>query len=159
MRNIAKQLHSTCVGCIQWGGKMWSGNEIWHVVQDGWCGYMNSLIFYSRLIQLDLWYCSALQRTHCFIMFNFISYTSCLLEVFKGRLGASPGRTNRKSGSPISHIATTNVEAAEHCCQVNAKIADLGWVAWRDFVKRRGVLSESPIKTDTWGQTENEQNL
>jgi len=27
-----KQLHLTCVVCIQWGGKRWSGNEIWHVV-------------------------------------------------------------------------------------------------------------------------------
>ena len=32
MRNIGKQLHSTCVGCIQRGGKMWSGYEIWHVL-------------------------------------------------------------------------------------------------------------------------------
>ena len=29
---LRKQLHSNCVGCIQWGGKMWSGNEISHVV-------------------------------------------------------------------------------------------------------------------------------
>ena len=29
---LSKQLHLTCVGCIQWGGKMWSGNEIWHVL-------------------------------------------------------------------------------------------------------------------------------
>jgi len=28
----SKQLHLTCVGCIQWGGKMWSGNEISPVV-------------------------------------------------------------------------------------------------------------------------------
>ena len=27
MRNIGKQLHSTCVGCIQWGGQGWSGYE------------------------------------------------------------------------------------------------------------------------------------
>ena len=37
MRNIGKQLHSICVGCIQWGGQ-------------GWSGYMGSAIFYSRLI-------------------------------------------------------------------------------------------------------------
>jgi len=29
---LSKQLQLTCVGCIQWGGKMWSGNEISHVV-------------------------------------------------------------------------------------------------------------------------------
>ena len=29
---LSKQLHLTRVGCIQWGGKMWSGNEISHVV-------------------------------------------------------------------------------------------------------------------------------
>jgi len=29
---LSKQLHSTCVGCIQWGGPGWSGYEIWHVL-------------------------------------------------------------------------------------------------------------------------------
>jgi len=29
---LSKQLHLTCVGCMQWGGKMRSGNEISHVV-------------------------------------------------------------------------------------------------------------------------------
>jgi len=29
---FSKQLHSTCVGCIQWGGKRWSGYEISHVL-------------------------------------------------------------------------------------------------------------------------------
>jgi len=29
---LSKQLHLTCVGCIQWGGKMWSGYEISHAV-------------------------------------------------------------------------------------------------------------------------------
>jgi len=29
---LNKQLHSTCVGCIQWGGKRWSGYEISHVL-------------------------------------------------------------------------------------------------------------------------------
>ena len=24
---LSKQLHLTCVGCIQWGGKRWSGYE------------------------------------------------------------------------------------------------------------------------------------
>jgi len=46
-----------------------------------------------------------------------------------------PSRINRKSGSPIIRIATANVEAAENCCYVNAKIADFGWVAWRGFGK------------------------
>jgi len=32
MRNIGKQLHSTCVGCIQGGGQGWSGYEISHVL-------------------------------------------------------------------------------------------------------------------------------
>ena len=32
MRNIGKQLHSTCVGCIQWGVQGWSGYEISHVL-------------------------------------------------------------------------------------------------------------------------------
>ena len=32
MRNIGNQLHSTCVGCIQWGGQRWSGYEISHVL-------------------------------------------------------------------------------------------------------------------------------
>jgi len=29
---LSKQLQSTCVGCIQLGGKRWSGYEIWHVL-------------------------------------------------------------------------------------------------------------------------------
>ena len=28
---LSMQLHLTCVGCIQWRGKRWSGNEISHV--------------------------------------------------------------------------------------------------------------------------------
>jgi len=28
MRNIGKQLHSTCVGCILWGGQAWSEYEL-----------------------------------------------------------------------------------------------------------------------------------
>jgi len=32
MRNIGKQLHSTCVGCIQGGGQGWSGYDISHVL-------------------------------------------------------------------------------------------------------------------------------
>jgi len=37
IEKLSKQLHLTCVGCIQWGGKIWSGNEISHVMYDGWC--------------------------------------------------------------------------------------------------------------------------
>jgi len=29
---LSKQLHSTCMGCIQWGGKGWSEYEIWYVL-------------------------------------------------------------------------------------------------------------------------------
>jgi len=32
MRNIGKQLHSTCVGCIQWGRQGWRVYEILHVL-------------------------------------------------------------------------------------------------------------------------------
>ena len=32
VEKLIKQLHLTYVGCIQWGGKVWSGNEISHVV-------------------------------------------------------------------------------------------------------------------------------
>jgi len=32
MGNIGKQLHSTCVGCIQRGVQGWSGYEISHVL-------------------------------------------------------------------------------------------------------------------------------
>jgi len=32
MRNIGKQLHSTCVGSIQRGGQGWRRYEIWHVL-------------------------------------------------------------------------------------------------------------------------------
>jgi len=32
IEKLSKQLHLTCVGCRQWGGKMGSGNEIWHVL-------------------------------------------------------------------------------------------------------------------------------
>ena len=32
MRNIGKQLHSTCVGCIQWEGQGWTGYQISHVL-------------------------------------------------------------------------------------------------------------------------------
>jgi len=31
-KKLSKQLHLTCLGCIQWGGKMWSGYEISHVL-------------------------------------------------------------------------------------------------------------------------------
>ena len=31
-KKISKQLYSTCVYCIQWGGKWWGGYEIWHVL-------------------------------------------------------------------------------------------------------------------------------
>jgi len=29
---LSTQLHLTCVGCKQWGGKRWSGYEILHVL-------------------------------------------------------------------------------------------------------------------------------
>jgi len=29
---LSKQLHLTCVDCIQWAGKRWSGYEISHVL-------------------------------------------------------------------------------------------------------------------------------
>jgi len=32
MKELSKQLHSTYVGSIQWGGKGWSGYEISHVL-------------------------------------------------------------------------------------------------------------------------------
>ena len=32
MKELSKQLYLTCVGCIQWGGKRWSGYEISHVL-------------------------------------------------------------------------------------------------------------------------------
>jgi len=32
MRNIGKQLHSTCVGFIRRGGQGWSGYKILHVL-------------------------------------------------------------------------------------------------------------------------------
>ena len=32
MKKLSKQLYSNCVGCIQWGGKRWSGYEISHVL-------------------------------------------------------------------------------------------------------------------------------
>jgi len=31
-KKLSKQLYSTCVGCVQWGGKRWSGYEISHVL-------------------------------------------------------------------------------------------------------------------------------
>ena len=31
-KKLFKQLHSIYVGCIQCGGKRWSGYEIWHVL-------------------------------------------------------------------------------------------------------------------------------
>ena len=53
-----------------------------------------------------------------------------------GRLGASPCRTNRKSRSPVIHIATANsYQAAKNCCQVNAGNADFGLEGWCGFVK------------------------
>jgi len=46
---LSKQLYSTCVGCIQWGGKRWSGYEILHVLcRKGGVG--SAIICYSRLI-------------------------------------------------------------------------------------------------------------
>jgi len=48
---LSKQLHSTCVVCIQWGGKRWSGYEISHVLRRmGGVGTWVLLFFYSRLI-------------------------------------------------------------------------------------------------------------
>ena len=35
---LSKQLYSTCVYCIHWGGERWSGYELSHVL----CGYMGS---------------------------------------------------------------------------------------------------------------------
>ena len=84
-----------------------------------------------------------------------------------------PSRTNRKSGSPITHIATANVEAAEICCRVNAKIADsgwivlpceckfadFGWVACRGFIKRREQSCVYQWERQTPGGAEDEQNL
>ena len=32
IEKLSKRLHLTCVGCIQGGGKMWSGNEILYVL-------------------------------------------------------------------------------------------------------------------------------
>jgi len=32
IEKLSKQLHLTCVGCIQWGGQGWSGYEISHVL-------------------------------------------------------------------------------------------------------------------------------
>jgi hypothetical protein len=31
-KRLSKQLCWTYVGCVQWGGKGWSGCEIWHVL-------------------------------------------------------------------------------------------------------------------------------
>jgi len=31
-KKLSKQLYSTYVGCIQWGGKRWSGYEMTHVL-------------------------------------------------------------------------------------------------------------------------------
>ena len=31
-KKLTKQLYTTCVSCIQWVGKMWSGHEISHVL-------------------------------------------------------------------------------------------------------------------------------
>ena len=67
-------------------------------------------------------------REH-FVLFHLISFPVLHIcwKYFKDGLVHFPSRTNRKSGSPIIHIATANVEAAENCCYVNAKIADFGW--------------------------------
>ena len=77
-------------------------------------------------------------REH-FVLFYLISFYIFHIcwKYFKDGWVHFPSRINRKSGSPIIRIATANVEAAENCCYVNAKIADFGWVAWRGFVKRR----------------------
>ena len=32
LEELSRQLYSTCVGCIQWGGKRWGGHEISHVL-------------------------------------------------------------------------------------------------------------------------------
>ena len=32
LKKLCKQLYSTYVGCIQWGGKRWGGHEISHVL-------------------------------------------------------------------------------------------------------------------------------
>jgi len=52
---LSKQLHSTCVGCIQWGGKRRSVYEISRVL----CrlgGVGTWVLLFSKLIYLDLWY-------------------------------------------------------------------------------------------------------
>jgi len=53
MRNIGKQLHSICVGCLQGGGKRWSGYEIWHVLcRKGGVGTW--VLLFSNYINLEL---------------------------------------------------------------------------------------------------------
>jgi len=32
LKTPSKQLYMTYVSFVQWGGKVWGGNEIWHVV-------------------------------------------------------------------------------------------------------------------------------
>jgi len=47
---FSKQLHLTCVDCIQWGGKMRSGNAISHVVV---LCVINCTYRYHRTVVLD----------------------------------------------------------------------------------------------------------
>jgi len=53
--------------------------------------------------------------TEHFVLFYFISFYIFHIwwKYFKDGWVYFPRRTNRKSGSPIIHIATANVEAAE----------------------------------------------
>ena len=51
---LSKQLYSTYVGCIQWGGKGWSGHKISHVLCRmggvGTCGFCCYMLFWVNIV-------------------------------------------------------------------------------------------------------------
>jgi len=73
MRNIGKQLHSTCVGCIQWRGQGWSGYEILHTRSPRICGLSHSFTRHS-------FYMSQQAQPFAFDVSYYIFITNCVFQ-------------------------------------------------------------------------------
>jgi len=72
MRNIGKQLHSTCVGCIQWRGQGWSGYKMSHVSCRNTTQHNTCVISYP----LHPWppHCVQPTQVECSCLPMFLSY-------------------------------------------------------------------------------------
>ena len=99
-KKLYKQLHSTCLYCIQWGGKRCGGYEIWHVlcrvggvgsgtfccrlVRDLACVVGGGLWYlWYFLLQVNQWQYLMITCTYTFQLINYIQYaTVCECSVY-----------------------------------------------------------------------------